>query len=676
MVHRRRSPSSLVIPLALSPILVADCARQPGFAFRHETRQTNIQNIRSRSSRRYLNLPGRRSKQGIVTSDNWTDDSRSSRNDPDVRRFRPPRRDHGNDGGNTFAHMYTKKTTDEFKQPWTDMDEDDDLMGDAIDASTKPNAAQLNDSPQTNAPPPWKKKLDSAPPQQNSPPPIAARPSFFPGRAEDSANSANMNSANIFRHPFQTSSTDDFKRPHGMPSGMATGPARPQMRVDDLKMPWQSTSTDEFRRSSDGPPRPPRRDAAPQQPTIHQGPDRSETAPWRNHVGNDSFESTLMPNQSQQSPLQNLASHGTVQDATIVNDQRASQMASPMKFAQLPRATPPVSEHQVQWEQSEPAYEPRRVGGGGGGGGMAIRPVRWPLVRDPPGVASEFPLLMTRILVTCFSSVATWYLHLQNGFSPVLASSAVTLLVSTCLDRRLGQAAFCGSFAGMSGGHLLPNLGSAALLGALSSGFYELLININNVCLGIGGRLGATAFLAASVLAKYRGVRFIGRKLRRGVWSSSSGVSSVAITMILFHVLGAVATIMLRESSDDSAAADPVRASSVVGVLGSLFINDPTSALALYGGSFVGMSLPSRLMYGNAPGNARQGQPQGAASLLASFAGAGAIAGLIHALTIHSGYWTGGWGGKAGLCAFAGCWVYRGMGNVSRFLKRSSHQSR
>ena len=660
MVHRhRRSRSSLVIPLALSPILVADCvSRQAGFAFR----RTNVQiHSSSRSSRRYLNLPGGRRRQ----SENWTDDSKSSRNDPDVKSFRPPWRDHqGNDGGNTFAHMYTKKSTDEFKRPWSEDDMDDHSMGGFIDAqpSMKPNAASLNASPQTNAPPPWK-KLAGAPPPNNQPP---ARPQSQAARPQ----SQDIANANTFRHPFQMSSTDEFKRPHGMPSNMATGQTAkpPRMRVDDLKMPWQTTTTDEFRRKSDGPPR----GNAPQQP-MYQGRDRSDTVPWRNNVGNDSYESTLLPNQNQQSPLQNLASQGTVQDATIVNDQRASQMSSPMKFAQLPRATPPVPEHQVQWEQSEPAGVPQRGGGGGGGGGMAIRPVRWPLVRDPPGVASEFPLLTTRILVTCFSSVATWYLHLQNGFSPVLASSAVTLLVSTCLDRRLGQAAFCGSFAGMSGGHLLPNLGSAALLGALSSASYELLININNVCLGIGGRLGATAFLATGVFAKYRGVRFIGRKLRRGVWSSSSGVSSVALTMILFHIMGAVATIMLRESSDDSAAADPVRASSVVGVLGSLFINDPTSALALYGGSFVGMSLPSRLMYGNAPGSARPGQPQSAVSLLASFAGAGAIAGLIHALTIHSGYWTGGWGGKAGLCAFAGCWVYRGMGNVSRFLKRSSH---
>jgi hypothetical protein len=69
--------------------------------------------------------------------------------------------------------------------------------------------------------------------------------------------------------------------------------------------------------------------------------------------------------------------------------------------------------------------------------------------------------------------------------------------------------------------------------------------------------------------------------------------------MILYHMLGAVATILLRESSDDSAAADPVRASSVVSLLGSLFLRDPTAVLALYGGSFVGMSLPSRLMHGD-----------------------------------------------------------------------------
>lgn len=264
--------------------------------------------------------------------------------------------------------------------------------------------------------------------------------------------------------------------------------------------------------------------------------------------------------------------------------------------------------------------------------------------------------------------MATWYLHLINGFSPVLASSAMTLLVSTCLDRRLGQAAFCGSFAGMSGGHIAPNLSMALVLGALSSASYEVFIHIKNLCLGIGGRLGAAAFVATALLAKFGGVATVGSKMRRGLWEAGVGPSSVVVSMVLFHMIGSVATIFLRECSDDSAAADPVRASSVIGLLGALFMRDPTSVLALYGGSFVGMALPSRLMYGNAPGNTKAGQPQTALKLLTSFAVAGAISGLIHATTLHQGYWLGGWGGKAGLCAFAGCWIYRGIGNALEFV--------
>jgi len=209
------------------------------------------------------------------------------------------------------------------------------------------------------------------------------------------------------------------------------------------------------------------------------------------------------------------------------------------------------------------------------------------------------------------------------------------------------------------------------VLAMLTSLSYEVLIHAKNLSLGIGGRLGATAFLATSALARYRGVASVGRKVRRAVWKTGGTgfpLSPIVMTMMAFHALGAMATIFLREASDESGAADPVRASSVVGLLGALFVKDPTSVLALYGGSFVGMSLPSRLMYGSAPGNARSGSPT-ALALAAAFGGAGAIAGLIHGITIHQGYWNGGWGGKAGLCAFAGCWVYRGLASAMDAVK-------
>ena len=295
-----------------------------------------------------------------------------------------------------------------------------------------------------------------------------------------------------------------------------------------------------------------------------------------------------------------------------------------------------------------------------------LRLPKFPTNKDPVGVSNEHPNLSLRVLVIMFATLSTRYLHLYQGHSPILASSAITLLVSTCFDKRFGQVALCGSFAGMCGGHLVPNLSMAMVLGGLTSLCYETLVGINNLCLGIGGRLGATAFLATSILAKYSSIGGVGRKLRRGMWGKK-GPSSIVVSMILFHILGSVSTIFLRECSDDSAVADPVRSSSVVGLVGSLFIKDPMSLLALYGGSFVGMALPSRLMHGNAPKRPTAAQSQTALALFTSFAGAGAIAGLIHAFTIHSGYWNGGWGGKAGLCAFAGCWVYRGIASTLQF---------
>ena len=370
-------------------------------------------------------------------------------------------------------------------------------------------------------------------------------------------------------------------------------------------------------------------------------------------MGRDAYGSTQLPNVVEQAQtFFRSLQPPKFTDATIVNE------ASPPERRELPTTGLEEWDHKM-----EKASAKSRA--------MLLRGVRWPLARDPPGV-SEHPFLTARVSVTLFATLTTRYLHLYQGFSPVLASSAMTLLVSSILDPRLGQAALCGSLAGMSGGRLAPTLSAAALLGALTSLSYEVLIHINDLFLGIGGRLGATAFLATSLFAKYRGIGHVGRRLRRGLWKTGTGVSGIAVSMVLYHVLGSVATIFLREASDDSGAADPIRASAVVGLLGALFLQDPTAILAVQGGSFVGMSLPSRLVHGNVPsGDARARTPRTTATaLLSAFAGAGASAGLWHAAAMHSGYWTGGWGGKVGLCAFAGCWTYRAVDNTLRFVQR------
>lgn len=133
----------------------------------------------------------------------------------------------------------------------------------------------------------------------------------------------------------------------------------------------------------------------------------------------------------------------------------------------------------------------------------------------------------------------------------------------------------------------------------------------------------------------------------------------------MWHAIGSVATIVLREMSDDSAAADPVRASAVVGLTGALLLHDKTVALAVYGGSFTGMALPSKL---------RSMTPSSTLnnviSLLLTFAVAGAFGGIVHGATIDWKILAGGWGGKAGFCAFVGCMVYRLLSGLLAKIRR------
>jgi hypothetical protein len=230
----------------------------------------------------------------------------------------------------------------------------------------------------------------------------------------------------------------------------------------------------------------------------------------------------------------------------------------------------------------------------------------------------------------------------------------------------------CGSFAGMTtSALLLPNYKYALGLGAVTSILFELLIHERNAFGGVGGRLGATAFLATHIIAATQGIP-------TGVAFQSiqrmNFASSKVISMMGWHAIGSVATIALRKASDDSAAADPVRAAAVVGLLASLLVGinlngctvfTEQAALAVYGGAFVGMSLPSRLLNSSPPQNTSW-------QLLGSFALAGALGGWIHSLTIHWNWWLGGWGGKAGFCSFLGVLLYQRVYKAWRSLCKKS----
>ena len=274
---------------------------------------------------------------------------------------------------------------------------------------------------------------------------------------------------------------------------------------------------------------------------------------------------------------------------------------------------------------------------------------------------------LLRISSTITATFLTWFIQKQK-YTNVLSSSIVTLLLSYILfdnssNNNLSQSIFCGSFAGMASMTIIPTWQSIVLLGVFTSMFYEIIIEKKQMFIGVGGRLGFTAFLASLLVALLQStptgitsLTLLSKKIGTIFGSIYNGSNNIILSMILWHTIGSIVTIILRENNPTTQ--DPVRASAVVGLVGSLLLQDKTAALALYGGSFVGMSAPGRLMHGMIPPRSTE-QPVSFVSRLISFGIAGALGGLIHGLSIELGWFNGGWGGKAGLCAFLGCLCFR-----------------
>jgi hypothetical protein len=286
--------------------------------------------------------------------------------------------------------------------------------------------------------------------------------------------------------------------------------------------------------------------------------------------------------------------------------------------------------------------------------------------KDPKGMPVDFPGTKTRLVATIIATLATWHSIAINQMNPVLASSATTLAFSLW-SPGLGQAAFCGSFAGMSSA---GSFASTLTAGAITAGLFELAIHRGNKWLGLGGRLGFVAFLATNMAAYLFGAphSMLDIPISLKEWISILKASPYLYS-IACGALGSVATIVLREiaenaTNEDNDMQDPIRAAAAIGVVSSLLVGvggwlDNFGSLLVFGGAFTGMSLPSRLLKGVIPGRKKR-NPPGAIAIVLWYAAAGALGGLIHALTIPLQWWSGGiWGGKAGSCAFGGVLIFR-----------------
>ena len=318
----------------------------------------------------------------------------------------------------------------------------------------------------------------------------------------------------------------------------------------------------------------------------------------------------------------------------------------------------------------------------------------WPRDRDPKGMPPDYPKTKSRLAVTVLAAFFTWQAHnCGKTCGPVLASSAMTL-VASLWSPGLGQAAFAGSFAGMSSLGVMSSWKDILLAGSVTAGLFEIFIHRQNKCLGLGGRLGFIAFVATNLVtllvnngsfsalfptgaAGAVGLPFVGGTTMSTFLAAIQ--SGPLITAAICSALGAVATIVLRESAEGASddMSDPVRASAVVGLIAALLIGIHGSysdfgALMAFGGSFTGMSLPSRLVKGVYPGGKKRSVPRPSTTIFC-FAAAGALGGLIHAATIGLKWWSvpAGWGGKAGACAFGGVLVFRGIEKIVYAIRQA-----
>ena len=296
----------------------------------------------------------------------------------------------------------------------------------------------------------------------------------------------------------------------------------------------------------------------------------------------------------------------------------------------------------------------------------------WPSNRDPKGMAPDYPRTKSRMAITVLATLLTWQAHNSGICSSVLASSATTLAFSLW-SPGLGQAAFIGSFAGMSSLGVLAGWKETLLTGSLTAGLFEYMIHRQNLWLGLGGRLGFLAFCAVNTVAWLAGGVSPFPATAVSVMSMKAWLTAAAsaplIPAALFAALGSVATIVLREYAEDESTdmSDPVRAAAVVGVMAALLVGmypkyTNFGALMAFGGSFTGMSLPLRLCKGVIPGRKKRSQPW-VSTVLACFAAAGAIGGVIHAASLGVDWWStpAGWGGKAGASAFGGVLIFRAL---------------
>lgn len=244
------------------------------------------------------------------------------------------------------------------------------------------------------------------------------------------------------------------------------------------------------------------------------------------------------------------------------------------------------------------------------------------------------------VFISVFLGTICAYL-INHSFSlgPVVASSLIGL-IGGLLVPSLAVPIYCGSFAGMVSSLLVYDTQSVMTVALFAGLFYVMG---SETFKGFGGKLGATAYFATLLSSVF---------FNTFSDTMTGAIVHLRYDVFMVFIIGSLGTYIIKERYKLSL----VVASSLLGltfglILPNAFSNGASLAVALFCGTFIGMSTTSKL------------------SSRISVSIASLIGTIIY---LYTSPYFAGLGGKLGLIAFGASVATAGIYNLKTHLTDKS----
>lgn len=203
--------------------------------------------------------------------------------------------------------------------------------------------------------------------------------------------------------------------------------------------------------------------------------------------------------------------------------------------------------------------------------------------------SSELPQLghgemIYTVLAILWGTILALAVVVEFTLSPIVAAGGVGIVAAVFVPK-YAVPAYCGAFVGMTSPELFTSYWHALLAGGFASGVFLL---VQPVFYGVGGKLGTTAFVGATLTVI----------TTSGAFQSGPLPGDTTIFLVvLYAVIGATVTFSIHARFSP----DPVFASGVVGAAGGIILPvvyggaGQIMAAGVFAASFAGMTDPKRI---------------------------------------------------------------------------------